>query len=122
MASLAYCYHIALMEVSRSLCLRHLYAPGCNNSLAVCISPLTSLEVDLTRRLQSKGISATYVGEQQKDWQETKRVLDGNVEIVFISPESIVHNKAFRNMLRTEAYKERMVALIVDEAHCVKTW
>jgi len=95
---------------------------GCNNSLAVCISPLTSLEVDLTGRLQSRGISATYVGEQQKDWQETKRVLDGNMEIVFISPESIVHNKAFRNMLRTEAYKERMVALIVDEAHCVKTW
>ena len=28
MASLAYCYHIALTEVSRSLRLRRLYAPG----------------------------------------------------------------------------------------------
>ncbi|XP_065901618.1 ATP-dependent DNA helicase Q1-like [Dysidea avara] len=95
---------------------------GCNSSLAVCISPLTSLEVDLTVKLQSRGINAAYVGEQQIDWQETKRVLEGNIEIVFISPESIIHNKAFRNMLRSEAYKERMVALIVDEAHCVKTW
>ena len=78
--------------------------------------------MDLTVKLQSRGINAAYVGEQQIDWQETKRVLEGNIEIVFISPESIIHNKAFRNMLRSEAYKERMVALIVDEAHCVKTW
>ena len=32
MASLAYCYHIALMEVSRSLCLWHLYAPDAMNN------------------------------------------------------------------------------------------
>ena len=31
MASLAYCYHTALMKVSRSLCLRHLYAPDVTN-------------------------------------------------------------------------------------------
>ena len=90
---------------------------GCNNSLVVCISPLTSLEVDLTERLQGRGINAAFVGEQQKDWRETRRVLQGEAEIVFISPESIVHNKAFRDMLRSESYKERMVALVVDEAH-----
>ena len=83
---------------------------------------MTSLEVDLTGKLQSRGINAAYVGEQQKDWQETKRVLDGNVEIAFIIPESIVHNKAFRNILQSHAYKQGMVILIVDEAHCVKTW
>jgi len=36
--------------------------------LVVCISPLTSLEVDLTGKLRSRGINAAYVGEQQKDW------------------------------------------------------
>jgi len=46
------------------------------------------------------GINAAYVGEQQKDWYETKRVLEGNLEVVFISPESIVHNKVFRSMLQ----------------------
>ena len=77
--------------------------------------------MDLTEKLQGRGINAAYVGEQQKDWHETRRVLEGNVEIAFISPESIVRNKAFRDMLRSEAYQERMVALVIDEAHCVKT-
>ena len=81
-----------------------MYWLGCNNSLIVCISPLTSLEADLTEKLQGRGINAAYVGELQKDWHEMKRLLEGNVEVVFISPESIVHNKAFRDMLRSEAY------------------
>ena len=88
----------------------------------MCISPLTSLEIDLTERLQGRGINAAYVGEQQKDWYQTRRVLQGDIDIVFISPESIICNKDFRNMLRSEAYKKRMVGLVVDEAHCVKTW
>jgi len=65
--------------------------------------------VDLTGKLRSRGINATYVGREQNDWQETKRVLEGNIEIVFISPESIPHNKAFRNMLQNKAYKERHI-------------
>jgi len=71
----------------------------------VCISPLTSLEVDLTERMQGRGINAAFVGEQQKDRHETRRVLQGEAEIVFINPET----KAFRDMLQSESYKERMV-------------
>jgi len=63
-----------------------------------------------------------FVGEQQKDWSERRRVLDGNAEIVFTSPENIICNKIYRDMLRSEVYKKRLVALVVDKAHCVKTW
>ncbi|XP_065917561.1 ATP-dependent DNA helicase Q1-like [Dysidea avara] len=94
----------------------------CNDSLVVCISPLASLEMDLTEKFRSRGINAVFVGEQQKDWGQRRRVLDGNVEIVFTSPENIICNKIYRNMLRSEVYKKRLVALVVDEAHCVKTW
>jgi len=72
--------------------------------------------------MQGRGIKTAFVGGQQKDRRETRRVLQGDAEIVFISPESIVLNKAFRDMLQSESYKERMIALVVDEAHCVKTW
>ena len=51
-----------------------------------------------------------------------EQVVKGEVELVFISPENIVTNPMFRNMLLTKPYKERMVALVADEAHCVKTW
>jgi len=63
-----------------------------------------------------------FIGEQQKDWRQQRRVLDGNAEIVFTSPENIICNKTYRDMLRSEVYKKRLVALVVDEAHCIKTW
>ena len=47
---------------------------GCNDSLVMCISPLASLEMDLTTKFRSGGIIAVFVGEQQKDWSERRRV------------------------------------------------
>lgn len=31
-------------------------------------------------------------------------------------------NQKYRNMLLSKPYKENLVALVIDEAHCVKTW
>ena len=42
--------------------------------------------------------------------------------VVYISPESLICNPMFRNMLLSPVYKEKLVALVIDEAHCVKTW
>ena len=41
---------------------------------------------------------------------------------MFISPESLLHNRMYRSMLLSDAYKQNLVVLAVDEAHCVKTW
>ena len=78
--------------------------------------------MELTEKFIRRGINAMFVGEQQKDWSQRRAVLDGNVEMVFTSPENLIFNKSYRDMLRTDIYKKRLVALIIDEAHCVKTW
>ena len=95
---------------------------GCNDSIIICISPLTSLVMDQREKLRHRGVNAEYVGKQQKDWAIVKKVLNAGVELVFISPECILCNKTFRSMLHTPAYKSKLVALVIDEAHCVKTW
>ena len=41
---------------------------------------------------------------------------------MFISPESILAKGIFRNMLLSPPYIKNLVAVVVDEAHCVKTW
>ena len=28
----------------------------------------------------------------------------------------------YRNMLLSQVYKDKIIGLVVDEAHCVKTW
>ena len=49
-------------------------------------------------------------------------VLYGKAQLVFISPEGILCNPTYREMLLNATYKKHLVALVVDEAHCVKTW
>ena len=78
--------------------------------------------MDQRQKFVLKGISAEFIGEAQDDPNAIKNVLSGCIQLVFISPESIINNPAFRNMLLSTPYKERMVALTIDEAHCVKTW
>ena len=62
------------------------------------------------------------MGEAQTDPAVISRVLKGNVQLLYISPENLLNNPRFRSMLLTSKYKEHLIALVVDEAHCVKTW
>ena len=95
---------------------------GQQGSIVVCVSPLTSLMMDQQRKLAPRGLSCECVGEAQNDETAVKRVLSGKVQLVFISPESLLKNPMYRCMLLKPRYKELLVGLVVDEAHCVKTW
>ena len=88
----------------------------------VCISPLLSLMVDQHNKFSPKRLSTEYVGESQRDPDVKRRVLSGDVQLVYISPESLILNKAYRSMLLSPQYQQKLVALVIDEAHCVKTW
>ena len=78
--------------------------------------------MDQKNKFVPKGIKAEYVGEAQNDVDAITTVLHGQIQLLFISPESILLNPRYRNMLLSKTYKENLVALVVDEAHCVKTW
>ncbi len=86
------------------------------------ISPLTSIMMDQAAKFSPRGLATDFVGEAQMDSAATKRVVDGHAQLVFISPESIVTNPRFRNMLLSARYREKLVAVAVDEAHCVSKW
>ena len=78
--------------------------------------------VEQQRKFLQKGIVAEFVGEAQTDAAVVKRVLQGYVQLLYISPENLLNNCKFRSMLLSPTYAQNMVALVVDEAHCVKTW
>ena len=85
--------------------------------IVIVVSPLIALMKDQVKSFTSKGISAAVV-----DADTESEVLKGNYELVYISPESLISNHKFRCMCRSPIYKDRLVAMIVDEAHCVKKW
>lgn len=56
------------------------------------------------------------------DCVQNDRILRGEMQIVFIGPESLISNPTWREMLRSPVYKKNLVAFIVDEVHCVTKW
>ena len=78
--------------------------------------------MDQQARYASRGLSTEYVGEEQTDLATKHKVLRGEIQLVFITPESIILNSMYRKMLRSAIYMENLAVVLVDEAHCVKTW
>ena len=66
---------------------------GCTGSIAVVITPLIALMVDQKKNFTPTGVSVEFVGEAQEDDAVVKKVLKGDVQLVYISPESILNNK-----------------------------
>ena len=78
--------------------------------------------VGTAAKILVEGIKAEFVGKAQVDNAVVKRVLQGDLQLSYISPENILNRHRFRSMLLSPKYIQNMVALVVDEAHCVKTW
>ena len=77
--------------------------------------------MDQRSKFAQMGISTEFVAEHS-DPDSMKGVLNGQVQLVYISPESIIANAKYRSMLLSPIYKKNPMAIVVDEAHCIKTW
>ena len=91
-------------------------------SIVLCVSPLTSLMLDQRNKFVPRGLSVEFIGEAQDDPTALRSVENGEVQLVYTSPECLLGNRRWRSMLCSEAYRTRLVAFVVDEAHCVKKW
>ena len=54
----------------------------------MCVSPLISLMMDQKAKLSSRGLACQFVGQAQEDEDAIDDVLNGKVQLVFISPEN----------------------------------
>ena len=86
------------------------------------MSPLTAIILDQADKFASKGLSVGYVGEGQTDPTISEKVLKGSYQLVLLSPENIIHDTPYRNMLLTAPYQKQIIGLAVDEAHCIQSW
>ena len=78
--------------------------------------------IDQRSKFSPRGVKTEFVGEAQTDPEAEKAVLRGLVQLVYIRPENLIDNIKFRKMLLTPVHQDNLVALVIDEAHCVKMW
>ena len=100
--------------------------PAGRHSVCIVISPLISLMVDQVTRLRSVGVRCAILsgssGVDKSLLSSVEDVRVGDYSLLFTAPEAIVHGDHWRNMLSEEPLHSRVVALAVDEAHCVYKW
>lgn len=92
-----------------------------NKSIVVVVSPLIALMEDQVKHCLLHGVSASYVSSDMVRSMR-RQILEGQYQIVFISPEALFTGRNWREMLKEEPYLSNLVGFIVDEAHCVKKW
>ena len=99
-----------------------LYLSRTAYSIVIVITPLAALMKEFKEKFAPKGISAEFLGELQDDTGATERVIEGKHQLVFCSPENLLENPSLRDMLTSSTYKDKLVAIVVDEAHCIDKW
>ena len=91
------------------------------SAIVLVISPLISLIKDQVKSLQKKGIKASFIGSGQEE-ANFKEILTGEINIVYSSPEAMLSNDHWHEMVCSPIYQESVVAVAVDEAHCITHW
>ena len=96
---------------------------GDYHSLVVVVSPLISLMIDQVASLKAMGASASIAtsgGSVPKAFLATEEDLV-NCSLLYCAPEVLVCSR-WRDALEKPTISERIVAVVVDEAHCVSKW
>ena len=92
--------------------------------LVVVVSPLVALMQDQVGQLQRRGIAAACLhrdlgGAERLDLQ--RRLRDGRLRLLYLAPERL-QLESTRQLLDDQHGRGSLVALAVDEAHCISAW
>ena len=87
--------------------------------IVVVLSPLVALIKDQVEKAEGFGLSACGLTEESTA-DTVREARQGLHRLVFLSPEGALGGH--QDMLTSDVYKLNIVAVIVDEAHCITEW
>ncbi|CAA7395540.1 unnamed protein product [Spirodela intermedia] len=95
--------------------------------VALVVSPLLSLIQDQVMALTAIGIHAcmltsTTSKENERSVYKTLEKGEGNLKILYVTPEKISKSKRFMSKLEKCNHAGRLSLISIDEAHCCSQW
>jgi superfamily II DNA helicase RecQ len=118
------CMVVAATGTGKTLCF-YLAAITLQQKTFIVVCPLLNLMEDQVCRAKALGIKAVAINmaSSQQDTGLIDRVLNGQFELVFVSPEWCVpHNTKFQALTGSATFRKRIGGIVVDEAHLVHGW
>jgi ATP-dependent DNA helicase Q1 len=89
--------------------------------LTLVVSPLLSLSRDQVLNLSLRGVAAGLVSSDQTP-QENLKIFEqcrsGIIRLLYVTPEMVSKSKKLLGLLETLYRGNRLVRLVIDEAHC----
>lgn len=100
------------------------------NGLTIVVVPTVSLAIDQVRSAKNNikhntdnEIFCYYSGIENSRKEELRNaILQEKARLLFISPEALIKNTAFKQMISDANAKKYLKNLIIDEAHIVIEW
>jgi len=104
----------------KSMC--YLVPPLVKKKVIFIISPLISLMEDQKEKLEEMNIpvSCLHGNNFNKD-KEIFEIIDGNINIVYMSPEFLIRGDGLE-LANTLNEDKKLGFLAVDESHCISVW
>ena len=108
-----------------------------DKSVVLVVEPLTALAADQVKRAESLNLQPailSYYGDSCGEFKNSggsvsvsdhelySDVCSGKYHILFTSPEAIIQDPFWKKLLLEPALKNRLSAIVVDEAHCILEW
>jgi ATP-dependent DNA helicase RecQ len=104
----------------KSMC--YLLPPLVTGKVMFIISPLISLMEDQKEKLKERDIPvAALHGNNFNKAREVLEIIDGNINIVYMSPEYLIHGEGME-LATTLMEQDRLGHLAIDESHCISMW
>ncbi|PPQ76514.1 hypothetical protein CVT24_010875 [Panaeolus cyanescens] len=105
----------------KSLVFEGIAALAGKKKLVIIISPLKALEYDQAEQAKKKGLHAVVINEDTSRskslWAEART----RASLVYMSPEMAL-SSSFAKLWKDHGFRERLAAVVVDEAHCIDEW
>ena len=76
---------------------------------------------DQVRSLKERRVTAVIITEATGNDLNKAAIVNGDYQVIFITPELLLTDRNWRDVFQSPI-SERLIALIIDEAPCVKKW
>ncbi|KAI7952133.1 hypothetical protein MJO28_007817 [Puccinia striiformis f. sp. tritici] len=99
----------------------HLFSPS-KKAVVLVVNPLDALGDNQVKEKIAQGYTAINLKKLTFNSKVAAKIKRGKYNFVYLSPEVFMNNQKFTNLFHDTTFQDRLVLIVVDEAHLLYGW